>query len=113
MVPFRALALAFTTDVDHRRVFGSSLKHFNAMKEILSASDTNRLVAELTFAAQLKSLKKSLRMLGFEVRINDLAAPQTARDPFLFLEPFVALLIICNAILLGVQTATCFKCLRE
>ena len=39
-----------------------------------------------------------------QVRINDLAAPQTASDPFLFLEPFVALLIVVNAVLLGVQT---------
>ena len=44
-----------------------------------------------------------------KVRINDLAAPQTARDPFLFLEPFVALLIMANAILLGIQTDSCKK----
>ncbi|CAK9046276.1 Sodium channel protein type 8 subunit alpha (Sodium channel protein type VIII subunit alpha) (Voltage-gated sodium channel subunit alpha Nav1.6) [Durusdinium trenchii] len=87
VVPFRALVLAFVLDADARKIFGSSAEHFWAMKEILLASDTNRLVAELTF-----------------VRINDLAAPQTARDPFLFLEPFVAIMITINAVLLGVQT---------
>lgn len=87
VVPFRALVYAFVMDVDSRKIFGTSASHFQALKEILLASDTNRLVAELTF-----------------VRINDLAAPQTARDPFLFLEPFVALLIMANAILLGIQT---------
>jgi len=87
VVPFRALVYAFVMDADSRKIFGNSASHFKAVKEILLASDTNRLVAELTF-----------------VRINDLAAPQTARDPFLFLEPFVALLIMANAILLGIQT---------
>ena len=64
MVPFRALALCFSTDIDQRRIFGSSLKHFNAMKEILSASDTNRLVAELTFAlrAEKEEKKKKKRL---------------------------------------------------
>lgn len=87
VVPFRALVYAFVMDADARKIFGPSADHFQALKEILLASDTNRLVAELTF-----------------VRINDLAAPQTASDPFLFLEPFVALLIVINAVLLGVQT---------
>lgn len=83
VVPFRALVYAFVMDADARKIFGPSAEHFRALKEILLASDTNRLVAELTF-----------------VRINDLAAPQTASDPFLFLEPFVALLIVVNAVLL-------------
>ena len=34
----------------------TSASHFKALKEILLASDTNRLVAELTFAAYLKLL---------------------------------------------------------
>jgi hypothetical protein len=47
-----------------------------------------------------------------QVRINDLAAPQTASDPFLFLEPFVALLIVVNAVLLGVQTDARLRVLK-
>ena len=47
------------------------------------------------------------------MRINDLAAPQQTRDPFLFLEPFVALLIMANAILLGIQTDSCFSVILE
>ncbi|CAK9022526.1 L type [Durusdinium trenchii] len=56
-------------------------------KEILLASDTNRLVAELTF-----------------VRINDLAAPVEKMSFLMYLEPFVAILIVANGIMIGFQT---------
>eukprot|EP00439_Symbiodinium_sp_Y106_P071021 s295_g12.t1 len=58
-----------------------------AMKEILLAGDTNRLVAELTF-----------------VRINDLAAPPESINPLMYIEPFVSFLIIANGIMIGFQT---------
>jgi len=87
LVPFQALAMAFAMDGDGKRIFGTSAELFRAMKEILLAGDTNRLVAELTF-----------------VRINDLAAPTQPVDPILYIEPFVALLIVSNAFILGVQT---------
>eukprot|EP00913_Durusdinium_trenchii_P014443 g13548.t1 len=51
----------------HKRIFGPRLiTQFKAMREILLASDTNRLVAELTF-----------------VRINDLAAPPEPTHPLM------------------------------
>ena len=87
VVPFQALAMAFAMDGDGKRIFGTSAELFRAIKEILLAGDTNRLVAELTF-----------------VRINDLAAPTQPVDPVLYIEPFVALLIVSNAFILGVQT---------
>ena len=87
VVPFVALAMAFAMEGDGKKVFGNSAELFRAIKEILLASDTNRLVAELTF-----------------VRINDLAAPTPPTDPVLYIEPVVALLIITNAFLLGLQT---------
>ncbi|CAE7393669.1 rlmN, partial [Symbiodinium sp. CCMP2456] len=62
-------------------------KVFQGVREILLAGDTNRLVAELTF-----------------VRINDLAAPPEPLHPLLLLEPFVALLIVANGVMTGVQT---------
>lgn len=72
----------------HKQIFGSKrLAQFRAMKEILLAGDTNRLVAELTF-----------------VRINDLASPPEAVDPLVYIEPLVALLIIGNGIMIGLQT---------
>eukprot|EP00434_Breviolum_minutum_P002875 symbB.v1.2.002531.t1/scaffold127.1/size312441/3 len=73
----------------HRQIFGNGrlLKQFQGMKEILLAGDTNRLVAELTF-----------------VRINDLAAPPEPMHPLVYIEPFVALLIIANGIMIGFQT---------
>lgn len=73
----------------HRQIFenGRLLKQFKAMKEILLAGDTNRLVAELTF-----------------VRINDLAAPPEPMHPLIYIEPFVAMLIIANGIMIGIQT---------
>eukprot|EP00434_Breviolum_minutum_P009531 symbB.v1.2.008390.t1/scaffold525.1/size192214/15 len=55
--PLMELLLAVDGDV-HRRIFGASLPIFQAIREVLLAGDTNRLVAELTF-----------------VRLNDLAAP--------------------------------------
>lgn len=73
----------------HRQILGNGklLKQFQAMKEILLAGDTNRLVAELTF-----------------VRINDLAAPPEPVHPLVYIEPFVAFLIILNGIMIGLQT---------
>lgn len=77
----------------HRKMFSSRLlTQFEAMREILLAGDTNRLVAELTF-----------------VRINDLAAPPERMGVLLFMEPFVALLIIANGIMIGFQTHPNFE----
>ena len=87
LVPFQALAMAFAMDGDGKRIFGNSAELFRAIREILLAGDTNRLVAELTF-----------------VRINDLAAPTQPTDPVLYLEPFVAMLVVSNAFILGLQT---------
>ena len=87
LVPFQALVMAFSMDGDGRKIFGTSAELFRAIKELFLAGDTNRLVAELTF-----------------VRINDLAAPTQPTDPVLYIEPFVALLIVANAALLGLQT---------
>ncbi|CAE7302673.1 CACNA1S [Symbiodinium natans] len=85
--PLMTLFLAEDAEVQ-KRIFGPhSLKVFQAVREILLAGDTNRLVAELTF-----------------VRINDLAAPPEPLHPLLLLEPFVALLIVANGIMTGVQT---------
>ncbi|CAE7622209.1 unnamed protein product, partial [Symbiodinium necroappetens] len=63
-----------------------------AIREILLASDTNRLVAELTF-----------------VRINDLAAPPENVNFLMYLEPFVGFLILANGILIGLQTDPTFE----
>jgi len=72
----------------HKHIFGSKrLAQFRAMKEILLAGDTNRLVAELTF-----------------VRINDLASPPEAVHPLVYIEPLVAVLIIGNGVMIGFQT---------
>ncbi|CAK9030714.1 unnamed protein product [Durusdinium trenchii] len=72
----------------HRKIFGQRhMKQFQAMKEILLAGDTNRLVAELTF-----------------VRINDLAAPPDEKSWGLLLEPLVALIIISNGVMVGFQS---------
>lgn len=77
----------------HRKMFSSRLlTQFEAMREILLAGDTNRLVAELTF-----------------VRINDLAAPPERMGVLLFMEPFVALLIIANGIMIGFQAHPNFE----
>jgi len=71
-----------------KKIFGHSrMAQFEAMREILLAGDTNRLVAELTF-----------------VRINDLAAPPEKIHPLIFIEPFVAILIVANGIMIGFQT---------
>lgn len=61
VVPAQALMELFLSEegLIHKRLFAPRLlTQFQAMKEILLAGDTNRLVAELTF-----------------VRINDLATP--------------------------------------
>ncbi|CAE7273000.1 Cacna1s [Symbiodinium natans] len=68
------------------------LNQFRAVKEILLAGDTNRLVAELTF-----------------VRINDLAAPPEPMHPLMYLEPFVAVLIVGNGVMIGFQTDPAFE----
>lgn len=91
VVPAKALMdLFITKDAElPKRVFGQQrvLQQFQAMREILVAGDTNRLVAELTF-----------------VRINDLAAPPDALDPLFYIEPVVAVLILVNGIMIGFQT---------
>eukprot|EP00439_Symbiodinium_sp_Y106_P005727 s1252_g1.t1 len=72
----------------HKRIFGTKLlKQYKAVKEILLAGDTNRLVAELTF-----------------VRINDLAVPSEPIHFLLYLEPLIALIIVANGICIGIQT---------
>ena len=72
----------------HKKIFGPKLfKMFKAMREVLMAGDTNRLVAELTF-----------------VRINDLAAPPEPIHFLMYLEPIIALIIIGNGIMIGFQT---------
>jgi len=88
VVPVQALMeilLAEDGDV-HRRIFGPSLPAFRAIREVLLAGDTNRLVAELTF-----------------VRLNDLAAPPDPTPPLLFVEAMITWVIIVNAILMGIQ----------
>lgn len=86
------LFLAQDSDV-HKRIFGfQTYKQFLAMREILLAGDTNRLVAELTF-----------------VRINDLAAPPEPTHPLMYVEPFVALLIVANGIMIGFQTEPTYQ----
>jgi len=90
VVPAQALMELFLSEEGgiHRQVFGPQLMtQFHAMKEILLAGDTNRLVAELTF-----------------VRINDLAAPPDPTHPLLYIEPFVGVLIVANGIMIGFQT---------
>ncbi|CAE7520585.1 Cacna1c [Symbiodinium pilosum] len=72
----------------HKRIFGSKLQQFKAIKEILLAGDTNRLVAELTF-----------------VRINDLATPPEDVSLLTYLEPLVGLIIVANGIMIGFQTS--------
>jgi len=90
VVPAQAIMEIFLSqeaDV-HKRMFGPRLlNQFRAMKEILLAGDTNRLVAELTF-----------------VRINDLAAPPEPVHPLMYIEPLVAVLIVGNGIMIGLQT---------
>eukprot|EP00435_Cladocopium_sp_Y103_P069025 s12_g32.t1 len=86
------LFLAQDSDV-HKRIFGfQTYKQFLAMREILLAGDTNRLVAELTF-----------------VRINDLAAPPEPTHPLMYVEPFVAVLIVANGIMIGFQTEPTYQ----
>ncbi|CAK9096890.1 unnamed protein product [Durusdinium trenchii] len=95
VVPAKALMDLFTTKDGElpKRIFGPRLlKQFQAMREILVAGDTNRLVAELTF-----------------VRINDLAAPPEALDPLFYIEPIVAVLIVVNGIMIGFQTDPTFE----
>jgi len=72
----------------HKKIFGAKLiTQYRAMREILLAGDANRLVAELTF-----------------VRINDLAAPPEPLQPIMYLEPFVAILIVANGVMIGFQS---------
>ncbi|CAL1133738.1 unnamed protein product [Cladocopium goreaui] len=88
LVPAQALMqilLAEDGDV-HRRIFGPSLPAFRAIREVLLAGDTNRLVAELTF-----------------VRLNDLAAPPDPTPPLLFVEGMITWVIIANAVMMGIQ----------
>lgn len=76
----------------HKKIFGAQVTQFKAMREILMASDTNRLVAELTF-----------------VRINDLAAPPEPTHPLMYIEPVVAILIVLNGVMIGFQTDPAFE----
>jgi len=90
LVPLKALSDIFVTKDKEllKKIFGvPMMTQYEAMKEILLAGDTNRLVAELTF-----------------VRINDLAAPPEKIHPLIFIEPFVAVLIVANGIMIGFQT---------
>ncbi|CAE6964861.1 unnamed protein product [Symbiodinium natans] len=94
VVPAQALmelCLAEEHDVQYK-IFGSRLKTFQAIREILLAGDTNRLVAELTF-----------------VRINDLAVPPEPLHPLLLIEPLVALLIVANGVMIGFQTDPAYE----
>ena len=95
VVPAQALMDVFLSqeaDV-HKRIFGPRLMNqFRAMREILLAGDTNRLVAELTF-----------------VRINDLAAPPEPVHPLMYIEPLVAVLIVLNGIMIGFQTDPAYE----
>eukprot|EP00434_Breviolum_minutum_P039084 symbB.v1.2.034690.t2/scaffold4523.1/size38513/6 len=95
VVPAQALMELFLAEESgiHKRLFGPRLlTQYQAMKEILLAGDTNRLVAELTF-----------------VRINDLATPPEPTHPLMYLEPFVGLLIIGNGVMIGFQTDPLFE----
>ena len=90
VVPAQALMdvlLASEAEI-HKKIFGAKrLQQFRAMKEILLAADTNRLVAELTF-----------------VRINDLAGPKDRINILTMMEPLVAIVIIANGVMIGLQT---------
>ena len=95
VVPAQALMDVFLSqDADvHKRIFGPRVTNqFRAMREILLAGDTNRLVAELTF-----------------VRINDLAAPPEPVHPLMYIEPLVAVLIVLNGIMIGFQTDPAYE----
>jgi len=90
VVPFRALVEAFSMDeqeVSKIFVAPRMMVQFQAVKEILLAGDTNRLVAELTF-----------------VRINDLAAPPEKVNVLAYLEPVVLFIILANGIMIGIQS---------
>jgi len=90
VVPAQPLVDVFlaTEEEAMKKVFGAAhFKQYQAMREILLAGDTNRLVAELTF-----------------VRINDLAAPPEPVHPLTYIEPVVALLIVGNGVMIGFQS---------
>jgi len=90
VVPAQALmeVLLATEGEVHKKIFGvKRMQQFRALKEILLAADTNRLVAELTF-----------------VRINDLAGPGERTNILTIMEPIVALLIVANGVMIGLQT---------
>jgi len=97
LVPIEALmevCLSDDSDIHRRKIFDARcFKIYKAMKEILLAGDTNRLVAELTF-----------------VRINDLAAPPDEElHPIMYLEPFVAFSILANAVAIGFQADPVYR----
>jgi len=89
VVPAQALVDVFLAHEGpvQKKIWGGQLSMYRAMKEILLASETNRLVAELTF-----------------VRINDLAAPVERMNALMYMEPFVAILIVANGLMIGFQT---------
>ena len=90
-VPLLEIFLSQESEV-HKHIFGYKFNQYRAIREILLAGDTNRLVAELTF-----------------VRINDLAAPPEPMHPIMYLEPFVALIIFANGVMVGFQTDPQYK----
>ncbi|CAE7327233.1 Cacna1c [Symbiodinium natans] len=90
-LPLLEIFLSQESEV-HKHIFGYKLNQYRAIREILLAGDTNRLVAELTF-----------------VRINDLATPPEPMHPIMYLEPFVALIIFANGVMIGFQTDPQYK----
>ncbi|CAE7739884.1 Cacna1a [Symbiodinium pilosum] len=90
-MPLLEILMSQETEV-HKLIFGPMLNQYKAIREILVAGDTNRLVAELTF-----------------VRINDLAAPPEPMHPIMYLEPFVAIVILANGIVTGFQTDPLYR----
>lgn len=98
VVPLQALMDVFLAKEGEtvKKIFGKQiLKQFKAIKEILLAGDTNRLVAELT-----------------NVRINDLAAPPEEISIMSYVEPFVALIIVVNGVMMAFQTDPSFESWR-
>ena len=90
VVPAQALIdiLLSSESETHKKIFGAKrMQQFKAMTEILLAADTNRLVSELTF-----------------VRINDLAGPAERMNVLTIMEPLVAILILANGVMIGLQT---------
>eukprot|EP00913_Durusdinium_trenchii_P007635 g7172.t1 len=89
LVPLKALSDVFVTKDKEllKKIFGAPMMtQYEAMKEILLAGDTNRLVAELTFDARRKVCLEQKWVWDCHE------------------EPFVAVLILANGIMIGFQT---------